>query len=245
MERAVSYPEAKAPEHGRGNGAYALTLARVETYFDRTATRTWERLTGDAPVSRIRETVRAGRDRMRALMLARLPEDLRGVRVLDAGCGAGQMSVELARRGAEVVACDISPSLIDIARLRTPPELAPRISYASGDMLSDHLGRFDHVIAMDSLIYYTDADIAAALARLAPRTAGRIVFTVAPRTPALMAMWYAGKLFPRADRSPVMIPHDPARLARTVRDRGVRGTLSPEGRVSSGFYISQAMELRP
>ena len=49
----------------------------------------WERLTSDAPVSRIRQTVREGRDRMRALMLSRLPEDLRGARVLDAGCGAG------------------------------------------------------------------------------------------------------------------------------------------------------------
>jgi magnesium-protoporphyrin O-methyltransferase len=30
----------------------ARTRDRVETYFDRTATRTWERLTSDAPVSR-------------------------------------------------------------------------------------------------------------------------------------------------------------------------------------------------
>ena len=58
-------------------------------YFDRTATKAWERLTSDAPVSRIRQTVREGRDRMRALMLSRLPADLRGARVLDAGCGTG------------------------------------------------------------------------------------------------------------------------------------------------------------
>ena len=70
--------------------SYDRTLARVETYFDKTATRAWERLTSDAPVSRIRETVRAGRDRMRAQMLSRLPDDLTGLRVLDAGCGAGR-----------------------------------------------------------------------------------------------------------------------------------------------------------
>ena len=40
---------------------YARTLSRIETYFDQTATRAWERLTSDAPVSRIRETVRRGR----------------------------------------------------------------------------------------------------------------------------------------------------------------------------------------
>ncbi|MEL6888071.1 MAG: magnesium protoporphyrin IX methyltransferase, partial [Pseudomonadota bacterium] len=54
---------------------YSATRARVETYFDQTATKTWERLTSDAPVSRVRETVRAGRDRMRTLMLSRLPDD--------------------------------------------------------------------------------------------------------------------------------------------------------------------------
>ncbi|QBF34224.1 magnesium protoporphyrin IX methyltransferase [Thalassococcus sp. S3] len=224
--------------------AYDQTLARVETYFDRTATQTWARLTSDAPVSKVRETVRAGRDRMRDLILSRLPSDLSGQRVLDAGCGAGQMSVELARRGAEVVACDISPSLVDIAKLRTPPELLRRITYVAGDMLDATHGRFDHVVAMDSLIYYTGSDIGAALKRLEPRTQGNIVFTVAPRTPLLMTMWYAGKLFPRSDRSPVMIPHDHGRLARDVKAQGVGRLLRPVDQITSGFYISQAMELR-
>jgi magnesium-protoporphyrin O-methyltransferase len=57
---------------------YGATRDRVEAYFDGTATKTWERLTSDAPVSGIRQTVREGRDRMRAIMLSRLPEDLTG-----------------------------------------------------------------------------------------------------------------------------------------------------------------------
>ena len=59
---------------------YQATRDRVEHYFDRSATRVWERLTSDAPVSRIRQTVREGRDRMRATMLSRLPVDLTGAR---------------------------------------------------------------------------------------------------------------------------------------------------------------------
>ena len=224
---------------------YADTLTRVEDYFDRTATKTWERLTSDAPVSKVRETVRAGRDRMRAVMLSRLPEDLRGARVLDAGCGAGPATIELARRGAQVVGVDISPQLIDIAQLRMPEELAPQVQFHVGDMLADDLGRFDAMIAMDSLIYYTAEDIGDALTRLEPRVTGPIVFTVAPRTPALMAMWYAGKAFPRSDRSPVMIPHAHARLAKVAKAAGVRRMLRPVDRVTSGFYISEAMELRP
>lgn len=224
--------------------AYDQTRARIEDYFDRTATKTWERLTSDAPVSRIRETVRVGRDKMRALMLSRLPEDLRGARILDAGCGAGPATIEMAKRGAQVVAADISPQLIDIAKRRLPKELHKQVHFHAGDMFDPELGDYDAIIAMDSMIYYTADDIGAHLAALEPRVSGPIVFTVAPRTPALMAMWYAGKAFPRSDRSPVMIPHAQPTLARAAKDNGVRRMLRPIDRVTSGFYISEAMELR-
>ncbi|MAM62910.1 magnesium protoporphyrin IX methyltransferase [Maritimibacter sp. UBA3975] len=222
--------------------SYGTTLSRVETYFDKTATRTWERLTSDAPVSRIRETVRQGRDAMRDQILGRLPADLTGVRVLDAGCGAGQMTQALAARGAHVVAVDISPSLVEIARKRLSPDLAARVTFHAGDMLDPALGRFDHAVAMDSLIYYDSTDVAGALKALGARTQSRIVFTVAPRTRLLMAMWRMGQLFPRSDRSPTMVPQSPTRLATTLRDAGCPGHLRELERVSSGFYISQAME---
>ena len=74
------------------SAAYTSTRDRVETYFDRTATKTWERLTSDAPVSGIRATVRAGRDEMRQLIIDSLPADLRGARILDAGCGTGALA---------------------------------------------------------------------------------------------------------------------------------------------------------
>ena len=215
---------------------YEATRSRVETYFDQTATRTWERLTSDAPVSKIRETVRQGRDQMRALMLSRLPDNLTGTRILDAGCGPGMMTAELAARGATVTGVDISPQLIGIAQQRLDPAHAGRVQFIAGDMLANDLGTFDHVLAMDSLIYYGPKDIRNALARLSARSP-HIVYTVAPKTPLLMAMWYAGKAFPRSDRSPTMVPHGPTKLAR---DTG--GTRL--GRVSKGFYISEALEVR-
>jgi magnesium-protoporphyrin O-methyltransferase len=219
---------------------YAATRDRVEHYFDRSATKVWERLTSDAPVSRIRQTVREGRDRMRAAMLSRLPADLHGVRVLDAGCGAGQMTAELAARGADVTAVDISPALVEIARARLPAEHANRVRFESGDMLAPALGHFDHVVAMDSMIYYSATDIARALDELGERTAASVVFTVAPKTPFLMAFWTLGKAFPRADRSPTMVPHAFDRLARATGNR-----LSRVERVSRGFYISDCLEFRP
>jgi magnesium-protoporphyrin O-methyltransferase len=219
---------------------YADTRARVEHYFDRTATRVWDRLTSDAPVSRIRQTVREGRDRMRAIMLGQLPQDLTGARVLDAGCGTGMMTAELAARGADVVAVDISPQLISIAQQRLDTRLSPKVSFRSGDMTDPALGAFDYVLAMDSLIYYRAGDIADILSRLGERTSGAVVFTVAPRTPFLMTFFTLGKAFPRSDRSPTMIPHAFAPLRRRVGPG-----LSRVERVSRGFYISECLEFRP
>ena len=219
---------------------YAATRDRVEDYFDRSATQVWARLTSDAPVSGIRATVRAGRDRMRDLLLAQLPADLTGCRVLDAGCGTGAAAVAMAERGAEVVGVDISPALIDIARRRMPDHLADRITWVAGDMLEATTGSFDHAIAMDSMIYYSAADIADVLDRAAPRITGRFAFTLAPRTPLLMAMFRMGKLFPRADRSPQMVPHAARDIRKALHDANVPGQLQDVERVTSGFYISTA-----
>lgn len=226
-------------------GSYLDTRQRLETYFDRTAAQTWERLTSDAPVSRIRQTVREGRDAMRGAMLERLPQDLLGARVLDAGAGAGQMSEILAARGADVVAADISPSLLDVARRRIPETLTARITFAPGDMLDPALGVFDYVMAMDSLIHYRAADIGDALGRLGARCRSSMIFTIAPSTPFLKAFWLAGQVFPRSDRSPQIVPHTDAVIAREVAGQADLAdfALSRVQRVSRGFYVSQAMEL--
>lgn len=225
---------------------YDHTRTKLEAYFDGTANEAWKRMMSDAPVSRIRATVRAGRDRMRAELLSHLPADLRDARVLDAGCGAGQLSLELAARGAEVVGADISPKLLDLARSRVPEAHAARVTFRAGDMLDPALGAFHYVVAMDSLIHYRARDIAGALARLSERTSEGIVFTVAPLTAPLKAMHLAGKLFPRSDRSPAIEPISETGLRRAMRAEPVLGdwALVAHHRVSSGFYISQAMEAR-
>jgi magnesium-protoporphyrin O-methyltransferase len=133
---------------------------------------------------------------------------------------------------------DISPSLVEIAGKRLPDSLYHQVTYHVGDMLDPALGEFDHVVAMDSLIYYDAADINRSISTLLQRTGGKIVFTVAPRTPFLMAFFGMGKLFPRRDRSPIMIPHAPKKLARLV-DANLRSV----ARISSGFYISECLEV--
>jgi magnesium-protoporphyrin O-methyltransferase len=218
---------------------YLARRGQLETYFDRTAAQAWAKLTSDAPVSGIRATVRAGRDRMRATLLSWLPQDLHGRRVLDAGCGTGALAVEAARRGAEVVAVDLAGTLLDLARTRLPAGL--RVEFRAGDMLDPGLGRFDHVVAMDSLIHYRATDMARAVAALAARTEHSVLFTFAPRTPMLTVMHAAGKLFPRSDRSPAIEPVTAGHIRRLLQQDG--GALGRSERVDSGFYISCAQEV--
>lgn len=224
-------------------GRYEQQRQRLETYFDRTARKAWEQLTSDAKVSGIRATVRAGRERMRETLLSWLPEDLRRVRLLDAGCGTGALAVTAAWRGADVCAIDIAGGLVEVARERAPGFLGHgRIEWRVGDMLDAELGSFDHVVAMDSLIHYNVDDIAAVLTTLAARTRGSIVFTFAPRTPLLATMHAVGRAFPRKDRAPFIEPVEERKLrARLEALAGWR--IGRTERIVSGFYTSQAMEL--
>lgn len=230
--------------------SYVERRGQIQTYFDRTAAQAWARLTSDEPVGRIRASVRAGRDRMRATLLSWLPEDLEGARLLDAGCGTGALAVEAARRGARVVAIDLSPTLVNLALERQPAELigsgtGGRIDFRAGDMLDPALGRFDYIVGMDSLIHYRTDDAVRVLAGLAQRAERSMLFTFAPSNPALVAFRAAGRLFPRGNRAPWIEP---------VSERSLHRQLAGEARLAgwrrgrtqrivSGFYTSQALEM--
>jgi len=59
----------------------------------------------------------------------------RGSRVLDAGCGAGGYSIELARRGYRVEGVDLSARLVAHARAHAEADRLP-VSFTVGDILS-------------------------------------------------------------------------------------------------------------
>jgi magnesium-protoporphyrin O-methyltransferase len=227
------------------SASYRIRRGELETYFDRTAAEAWTRLTSDAPVSGIRATVRAGRDEMRATLLSWLPQDMRGMRLLDAGCGTGALAVEAARRGASVTAVDISPTLIGLARERAEGRQGSgEVRFSVGDMLDPSLGRFDHVVAMDSLIHYRAADMVDAVEQFAARSRVSTLFTFAPHTTILAMMHAIGRIFPRGDRAPAIEPVRHDRLAAMLSVGG-RIQAGRGHRVARGFYISQAMELLP
>jgi magnesium-protoporphyrin O-methyltransferase len=225
---------------------YSERREQLEEYFDRTAIEAWAALTTDAPVSRIRATVRAGRNRMRETLVGYLPQDMHGQRLLDAGCGTGALAEIAAKRGAEVVAVDVSPKLIGLARERIV--LGPEhgtIDFRVGDMRAVDHGEFDWVIAMDSFIHYQPADIVATVAELAARTRRGLAFTFAPSTALISIMHAVGKAFPRRDRAPDIIPVAERTLRELIaaHDGLEAFEVTRSERVEGGFYKSQSMEL--
>jgi magnesium-protoporphyrin O-methyltransferase len=258
-DQSLTTPIGKLVHASTEVSAYTRQRALVEHYFDRTAAQTWARLTSDAPVSKIRATVRAGRDQMRELIMSWLPQDMTGWRVLDAGCGTGSLACLAAQRGAQVLAIDLSATLLKIAAERLPnhirllderyafnaPDQRAGVCFMSGDLLDERLGTFDAVVSMDCLIHYSLADTEKVLACLAQRTRKTIIFTFAPSNPFLEAFRAVGKFFPQGDRSPAIKPVVEQRLRKTIQDNSVTNTwaLARTKRVKSGFYTSQALEV--
>lgn len=96
-----------------------------------------------------------------------------GDRILDVACGNGVHSRRLARRGAMVLAVDISPRLLELARQRTPNELGVEyrvVDAASTEDLARLPTEFDAVVCHMAIFDMERVDLlfAAAAARLRP-----------------------------------------------------------------------------
>jgi magnesium-protoporphyrin O-methyltransferase len=226
---------------------YARRRDQLTTYFDDTAAAAWRALTSNDPVSRIRATVRAGRDEMRDTLLGWMPADLGGYTLLDAGCGTGALSIEAARRGAKVVAVDVAANLVDVALQRATREgVAESIDFRVGDMLSELPAQTDFTVAMDSLIHYSVDDVQEVVAAFAERSKRSVLFTSAPWTPMLAAMHLSGRLIPhRHHRAPAIVPIKVPQLMAALdrRHRDDDWSTDRTRRIKSGFYFSQAVEL--
>lgn len=85
-------------------------------------------------------------------LLQTLPQLTAGrpLRILDAGCGLGQMGLRLAELGHEVVLSDLSEKMVEETRLlfaRDLPETAPQLIHGTvQDLQADELGQFDLVL---------------------------------------------------------------------------------------------------
>ena len=85
---------------------------------------------------------------------------LRGLRILDIGCGAGVLSEPLARIGAAVVGADAAETSIEVAK-RHAAGSGLDIDYraVTAEALADAGERFDIVLAMEVIEHVADVDL--------------------------------------------------------------------------------------
>jgi len=97
-------------------------------------------------------------ERLERALILDLAGDVRGLRVLDVGCGDGALACELAGRGASVTGIDASAAMIDAAKARARRQQADvAFQVAGAENLPFPAGQFDLVTAVTILCFVADA----------------------------------------------------------------------------------------
>jgi ubiquinone/menaquinone biosynthesis C-methylase UbiE len=99
-------------------------------------------------------------ERLESAFLSRLG-DVKGKRLLELGCGSGDLTLVFARAGAAVTALDLSPGMVGVAKERVE-------RFAPGSDVRFHVGAAEHVAAPDDsfdlivgkwILHHTDLSV--------------------------------------------------------------------------------------
>jgi 2-polyprenyl-6-hydroxyphenyl methylase / 3-demethylubiquinone-9 3-methyltransferase len=150
---------------------------------------------------------------------------LAGARALDVGCGGGLLAESLARAGADVMAIDLAPTMIETARLHAL-DSGLRIDYqveSAERVLATKAGSFDVVTCMEMLEHVPDpAGTVAVLGGLV-RPGGDVFISTINRNLksfalAIVGAEYLARLVPRGthEYERLLKPSEIARFARAA-----------------------------
>jgi 2-polyprenyl-6-hydroxyphenyl methylase / 3-demethylubiquinone-9 3-methyltransferase len=180
---------------------------------------------------------------------------LKGLAVLDIGCGAGLLSEPLSRLGAEVTGLDPAPTSIDIARAHAAATGA-RPTYLAGtvESLAQEGRQFDVVLAMEVVEHVADVPAFVAAAASLIKPGGLFALSTLNRTLksfalAIVGAEYVLRWLPAGTHrwEQFVTPHE---LAAALRAAGLKETqrrgmsfdpLSGEWRLSRDLGVNYFM----
>ena len=151
-----------AARHARQGRDTTIDAAEVER-FARIAPDWWDPRGPMAPLHKL-NPVRLGYIRDQAAdHFGRDPKTLdclKGLRMLDIGCGGGVLSEPLARLGADMVGADPAEENIEVARAHAD-ESGVAVDYraTTAETLAEANERFDVVLAMEVVEHVADVDL--------------------------------------------------------------------------------------
>jgi 2-polyprenyl-6-hydroxyphenyl methylase/3-demethylubiquinone-9 3-methyltransferase len=152
---------------------------------------------------------------------------MKGLNVVDVGCGGGLLAEGMARRGARVLGIDLAPEALAVARLHAL-EAGIAVEYRASaveDLAASESGSFDLVTCLEMLEHVPDPSaIVEALGRLA-RPGGHVICSTINRNPkafalAIVGAEYVMRLLPRGTHQYARLIR-PSELSRWARAAGL------------------------
>ena len=159
--------------------------SRVRKYFETSGFSRWTAIYGSGDIPPIWKVIRDGHQRAIDAVLTFIDRDTDHT-ALDAGCGTGNLAIELANRSYEVDAFDVSAPMIHFAKyINTGRTNGIPPNFMVGDIgaLAGEKKTYDLVCCLDVLFHYPYDEVATMLTQLANISSHKVIGSFALRTP--------------------------------------------------------------
>ena len=151
---------------------------------------------------------------------------LKGLRVLDVGCGGGILADAMARKGADVLGIDLASKAVKVAQLHALEAQTEGVQYQeiSAEALAvEQPGRFDVVTCMEMLEHVPDPSLVVKACATLVKPGGHVFFSTINRNAkafvfAIVGAEYVLNLLPRGthEYSKLIKPRELAGYARNA-----------------------------
>lgn len=155
-------------------------------------------------------------------------QSLKGLRVLDVGCGGGILADAMARSGAEVLGIDLAAKALKVAQLHALEAQTPGVTYrevSAEALAAEQPGTFDVVTCMEMLEHVPDPGSVVRACATLVKPGGWVFFSTINRNAksflfAIVGAEYLLNLLPRGTHEYARLIR-PSELARQCRDAGL------------------------